>query len=167
MAGRKFEKKVESATDEELTDMYFRKLDRDPSPKDVEKLRTLSEKIPEEVKDDLQFAYYERAVRKHNDERFMLLTGYGQCRGMLVAHNNDIVICCCREMAALIAYGGARYSRRRIIIPGESGNACRHNGTVFVIPEDNETVVRFCPYCNAPISERIEFFSVEKDTEED
>ncbi|MCQ2078840.1 MAG: hypothetical protein MJZ38_02120 [archaeon] len=166
MTDNKFEKKVEKASEDKLSRMYLKRLDRSPSPREVEELRTLSQMIPENVKDDLQFTYYERAVRKLNDERFMLLTGYGQCRGMLVVHNNDVVVCCCREMAALVAYHGARYSRGCIHLPGESGNACRHEGSVFLIPEDVETTVTYCPYCNASINERIDFFRTSEENDE-
>ena len=99
MSGRKFSKKVNNAKDRKLFGMYLDRMDYKPSDKAVEELRVLSDRIPEPVTDDLQYSYYEKRIAKLNRERFRVLTGYGQFRGMLVAHDGDIVLCCCREMA--------------------------------------------------------------------
>lgn len=158
----KFERKVEKADPEKLSMMYLDNMNYDPSNKEVEKLRTLSEHIPDPVKNDLQFAYYASKIANFNDRKFQLLTGYGQCRGSLVSYNGDIVVCCCREMAGLVAYCNAHYFRGRIHVPGQSGNASRHGGEVFIITDERGQTFKECPFCEAPVTEKIDFYRDEQ-----
>ncbi|MCQ2079871.1 MAG: hypothetical protein MJZ38_07455 [archaeon] len=163
MTGKKFEKKVDEANDLGLCKLYADRMDYDPSAKTVEELRLLSDKIPDNVKDNLQFAYYERRIAKLNDTRFRVLTGYGQCRGALIAHHGDVIVCCCREMATLIAYRNAYYMNGSIVLPDRRGDAARHNDGVYIISEGIGQTFTECPFCYATIQERIDLVKQEED----
>lgn len=156
MTGRKFEKKVDEADEMKLCELYFDRMDYDPSAKAVEELRALSDKIPDNVKDELQYEYYRRRIAKLNDTHFRVLTGYGQCRGSLITQGSDVIVCCCREMATLIAYQNAYYMDGRIIVPDRRGDASRHKDGVYIISEGTGQTLTECPYCYAVIQEKID-----------
>lgn len=136
--------------------MYLKRMDYDPSDKKVEELRVLSDKIPEPVTDDLQYTYYEDRIAKLKRERFRILTGYGQCRGRLIAHNGDIVVCCCREMAELVAFRNAYHSEDRIHVPVSHSIASRYDNSFYLVT-DSEEVLSECPFCCAPLQEKIDY----------
>ena len=155
--GRKFNRKVNNAKDRKLFGMYLDRMDYKPSDKAVEELRVLSDKIPEPVTDDLQYSYYEKRIAKLNRERFRVLTGYGQCRGMLVAHDGDIVLCCCREMAELIAFHNGYHSEGAIHIPVKHGTASHYDNSYYLITDAGEETFKECPFCFAPLQEKIDY----------
>ena len=157
MADRKFVKKVSNAKDRKLFKMYLDKMDYKPSDKTVEELRILSDRIPEPVTDDLQYAYYEHRMERLKKERFRILTGYGQCRGMLVTHNGDIVLCCCRDMARLIADTNAYGRKGAIVVPARHGAASHYNDGYYLITEDEDETLNECPFCFSSVQEKIDY----------
>lgn len=163
MTSKKFEKKVGKASREKLSRMYLNRLGCEPDTETVEELREISEKLPVPLTENLKYAYYENEFSKLNEIKFGLLTGYGQCMGNLVVHHGEIIMCCCREMADLVAFENARYSKGKIFIPGKRGNATNHNGSVFIISDDNGMSFGFCPYCQAVITEKIDMKEYSED----
>ncbi len=157
MTDSKFSKKVDKAKNRKLLKMYLEKMDYKPSGKTVEELRVLSDRIPEPVTDDLQYAYYEHRIEKMKRERFRTLTGYGQCRGLLVAHDGDVVLCCCRDMAKLIVDTNAYCQKGAIRVPVKHGAASHYEDSYYLISDDEDEAFYECPFCFAPVQEKIDY----------
>ncbi len=165
MADSKFSKKVSNAKDRKLFKMYLDKMDYKPSDKTVEELRVLSDRIPEPVMDDLQYSYYERRAEKLKRERFRTLTGYGQCRGLLVAHDGDVILCCCRDMAKMIVENNAYVQKGSLRVPTKHGFASHFRDSYYLIAEEDEEVYDECPFCYAIVQEKLDY-TEDDETEE-
>lgn len=157
MKQSKFEKKAEKAKLGKLCKMFVSNLEYDATKKETEKLQYLSDKIPDHVEDKILFSYYENVVDVINNERYKMLTGYGQCRGHLVSYKGNIIFCCCQDLALLIAYRNAHTDCGKLCIPGTVGSASRFKDSVYVVNDDESMTFDTCPFCGAVIQERADF----------
>ncbi|MDD4222343.1 MAG: hypothetical protein PHF83_04335 [Candidatus Methanomethylophilus sp.] len=153
MKQKKFAQEVRHADPEKLEKMYQDLLGHESDYGTRIQLDTLSILIGTERAEELGLDWYDKQAQKLDRQKYRLLTGYGQCQGLLMARGNDIVSCCCDKMAKVVAYGHVHYFDGRIFIPGYPSDPCEKDGAIYILSKNRGYTVNKCPFCGAPITE--------------